>query len=170
MPGRRSVGVVDAHGDGVGRGAVGGGARHGDLGDGAGIGLALRGVGGDGHRLAHGDLADVQLVDAHGHLQIGQVIDGAQGLAGLHRVAGLVLLVDDGAGDGGFDGVVVQLVLGVLHGELRVGAGCPGRSADLVGEVLAGEGDNGLVLGDGLEPSLALTADTVPEAEAVAVP
>ena len=140
--------LIDSDGDRVGGDPAGRGARNRDLGDCAGKGLALHRVCGDLDRLPHLHCGDVQLIDAQGHLQITQIIDGTQGLAGFHGVAGLVFLINDGAADGGGDGVVLQLLLGVLHRQLRVSQAVR-RVLKLVLQIVPAQGDQCLSLGNG---------------------
>ena len=90
---------------------------------------------------------DVQLIDVQGHLQIAQVVDGTQGLAGFHGIAGLVLLVDDGPADRGCNGVILQLLLCVLHGQLRISqAVC--RVLELIFQIITAQSDQYLSLGN----------------------
>ena len=58
-------------------------------------------------RLSRLHRGDVQLIDVQGHLQIAQVVDGTQGLAGFHGIAGRVLRVDDGPADRGCNGCLL---------------------------------------------------------------
>src|SRR5699024_9550491 len=117
--------IVDADGDGIGRGAGSGCARRGDVGHHALKGLVGDGVGGDADVLPFLHREDLQLIHVQGHFQVAQVVDDAHGgsrrggAVVAHRLPCLDVLLDDGAADGGGDGVVVQGVLGVLHRQLR---------------------------------------------------
>ena len=87
--------------------------------------------------LSYRHLADIQLVNVHGHLQIAQVVDGAEGFSALYGVSGLVLLIHHRPLDGGGDGIVIQLVLGAVHGELRVPQAVPGAQDGILQRVAA---------------------------------
>ena len=97
--------------------------------------------------MAYLNIGDVQLVYIQRHGEVGQIIDGTQHLVGLGDFTGVVVFVHDGAGDGSGDGVVVQLLGLLVVGELGVAQALRG-ALDLVAEVIAGHGEDGLVLVD----------------------
>ena len=72
------------------------------------------------------DFVDVLFVDLHLKGEGGHVVENSQGAAGggeavvVNGVPQLKVLFNDGARDGGGDGVVVQSILGVLQRELSV--------------------------------------------------
>ena len=79
-------------------------------------------VGGDLHLLANLKGADLQLVHVELHFQIAHIVDGAEvlhgGVVGAELVAGLDLLIHDGAADRGVDGIVADVPLCGRHPQL----------------------------------------------------
>ena len=144
----QAVGLIDAYSHRVGGGAAAGIALHGHAGDHAFVGLVRHGVGGHLDRLPHGQAADLQFIHIDGHLQIAQIIDGAQIAAGAQGVAGLGALLNDGSADGRSNGVVVHGVLQVFHGKLCAPQGL-GGGLDGFTQVIAADLQNDVILVDG---------------------
>ena len=149
--GAETVSFVNTNGDRVGGDAAGGSACNGNIGNYAGIYLALCRVSGNLDLLPHGNLRDVQLINVQRHFQITHIVDDAQRTvrAALNVVAGLGVLGDNSAGDGSGDRIVVQTVLGVFQGSGGI-AEADASAFNLIICGAASDGADPLTAGDGI--------------------